>query len=76
MGEELKALVVPVDPADPPGEDELLGYVRQRLSHYKCPRSVQIVPTLNRNTMGKVNKRVLRAPWWQQAAAAPEKRPT
>jgi long-chain acyl-CoA synthetase len=76
MGEQLKALVIPVDPEDPPGEDELLGYVRQRLSHYKCPRSVQIVATLDRNTMGKVNKRSLRAPWWQHAAATPKERTT
>lgn len=66
MGEQLKALVVPVDTADSPSEEELLDYVRQRLSHYKCPRTVEMVQTLNRNTMGKINKRNLRAPWWQQ----------
>ncbi len=67
MGEELKALVVPVDPADPPSEAEVLEYCRSRLSHYKCPRSVDIVDTIGRTTMAKVNKRALRAKYWPDA---------
>ncbi len=34
---------------------------------YKCPRSVDIVDTVGRTTMGKVNKRALRAPFWDSA---------
>jgi acyl-CoA synthetase (AMP-forming)/AMP-acid ligase II len=64
MGEELKALVVPSDPAHPPAEAELLEFCRSRLTHYKCPRSVDIVDTIGRTTMSKVNKRALRAPYW------------
>ena len=64
MGEELKALVIPRDPAAAPTADELLTFVRARLSHFKCPRSVEIVDDLGRNTMGKINKRTLRAPYW------------
>jgi long-chain acyl-CoA synthetase len=64
MGEELKALVIPRDRNDPPPAAELIGYVRERLSHYKCPRSVDFVDDLGRNTMGKINKRKLRAPYW------------
>lgn len=64
MGEQLKALVVPVDPADPPSEDELLAFCRAGLSSLKCPRSVDVVVTLDRTTMGKINKRKLRAPYW------------
>ncbi|MGD9997866.1 MAG: AMP-binding protein [Ilumatobacteraceae bacterium] len=61
MGEELKALVVAADPADPPVADEVIAYCREHLSHYKCPRSVEIVTDLGRNSMGKLNKRSLRA---------------
>ena len=43
----------------------LLAWVRERLSHYKCPRSVEFVDDLGRNTMGKINKRKLRAPYWE-----------
>ena len=67
MGEELKALVVAADPDLPPDPDELLAYCRQRLSHYKCPRSIEIVEDLGRNSMGKINKRALRAPYWNTA---------
>ena len=65
MGEELKALVIPVDPAAPPSEAEIIAWVRERISTYKCPRSVAFVDGLGRNSMGKINKRKLRAPYWE-----------
>ena len=65
MGEELKALVIPEDPANPPDPAELIHWCRARLSHYKCPRSIELVDSVGRNTMGKVNKRALRAPYWK-----------
>ncbi len=64
MGEELKALVILRPDAEAPAAEEILGWCRERLSHYKCPRSVEYVDTLGRNTMGKINKRKLRAPYW------------
>jgi long-chain acyl-CoA synthetase len=67
MGEQLKALVIPTDPSAPPEPGELIAYCRERLSHYKCPRTVEIVDDLGRNTMGKINKRRLRAPYWTEA---------
>ncbi len=60
MGEELKALVVAEDPDRPPDLDELAGWLRDRLTHYKCPRSYELVADLGRSTMGKINKRALR----------------
>lgn len=68
MGESLRALVIPSDPAHPPASEDLIAWCRERLSHYKCPRSVDIVDDLGRNTMGKINKRKLRAPYWQDQA--------
>ncbi|MBO0854093.1 MAG: AMP-binding protein [Nocardia sp.] len=64
MGEELKALIVAADPAGPPDPAELDAYCRGRLSGYKCPRSYEVVADIGRTTMGKVNKRKLRAPYW------------
>jgi long-chain acyl-CoA synthetase len=64
MGEQLKALVVPVHPASPPGEGELLAFCRERLTSLKCPRSVELVETVGRTAMGKLDKRALRAPYW------------
>jgi long-chain acyl-CoA synthetase len=65
MGEELKALVIPRDPATPPDPEDVMAWCRERLSHYKCPRTVDIVDDLGRTTMGKINKRKLRAPYWE-----------
>ena len=64
MGEELKALVILKGDAAAT-EAELMDYCRDRLSHYKCPRSVDFVSDLGRNSMGKINKRKLRAPFWE-----------
>ncbi len=60
MGEELKALVIAEDAESPPDLDELASWLRDRLTHYKCPRSYELVSDLGRNTMGKINKRKLR----------------
>ena len=65
MGEELKALIILEHPETPSDAAELLNWVRDRLSHFKCPRSVDFVDSIGRNTMGKVNKRKLRAPYWE-----------
>jgi len=63
MGEELKALAIPK--AEPAAAEDVLNWCRDRLSHYKCPRSLDWVDDLGRNTMGKINKRKLRAPFWE-----------
>lgn len=64
MGEELKALVIPADPADPPAVADLDDLCRRQLAGYKCPRTYDFVADIGRNAMGKVNKRRLRAPYW------------
>jgi acyl-CoA synthetase (AMP-forming)/AMP-acid ligase II len=63
MGESLVALVMPTDPAAPPDTAALSAWLRDRLSHYKCPREYHLVDDLLRNTMGKINKRRLRDAW-------------
>lgn len=64
MGEQLKALVVPVDATAPPTEADVIAYCRERIAHVKAPKSVEIVSDLGRNSMGKINKRTLRAAYW------------
>ncbi|KHL15135.1 acyl-CoA synthetase (AMP-forming)/AMP-acid ligase II [Mumia flava] len=44
--------------------DELIAFTRERLAHYKCPTSVEVIDALPRNPSGKILKRELRAPWW------------
>ena len=65
MGEELKALVILDSHTEQAYEDEIIAFCRARLSHFKCPRSVDFVDDLGRNTMGKINKRKLRSPYWE-----------
>ncbi|MFO7591055.1 MAG: AMP-binding protein [Acidimicrobiia bacterium] len=64
MGEALHALVVPAIGSDVLDPDELIAFCRARIAHHKCPRSVEMVSTLGRTAMGKINKRALRAPYW------------
>lgn len=62
MGEALHALVVAAGPdADLRGLDE---FCRRELAGYKCPRSYEQVAQLQRNEMGKVDKRSMRAAYW------------
>jgi long-chain acyl-CoA synthetase len=41
-------------------EDELIGFCRERIAHYKCPRRVEFVDVLPRQDNGKIYKRLLR----------------
>ena len=64
MGEMLVGLVMPANPASPPDVGRTCpAWLRERLSHYKCPREYHVVDDLLRNTMGKINKRKLRDAW-------------
>ncbi len=45
--------------------DGLQTFCRQRLAGYKLPRSLEVMHELPRNATGKILKRELRAPHWQ-----------
>jgi acyl-CoA synthetase (AMP-forming)/AMP-acid ligase II len=59
LGETLLALVVPA--GEPPDEADLVIYLKRSLAGYKVPRSFRFVSELERNAMGKIDKRRLRA---------------
>ena len=63
-GESVKA-VVSLKPDTSATEEELIAWCRDRLAHYKCPKSVDLLEALPRNPTGKILKRELRAPYWQ-----------
>lgn len=63
-GEAVKAAVI-VRPGMSLTEQELIDFMRDRLAHYKCPKSVDFVASLPRNPSGKLLKRVLRQPYWE-----------
>ena len=64
MGERVMAFCEP-KPGHRVTEDELLAHCTERLASYKRPRAIRIVGELPRNTVGKLLKRELRAPFWQ-----------
>jgi long-chain acyl-CoA synthetase len=66
-GEEVKAVVQPRDMAQagPALERELIEYCRERLSHVKCPKSIDFERKLPRHPTGKLYKRLLRDRYWQ-----------
>jgi long-chain acyl-CoA synthetase len=61
-GEEVKAVVElsPAARADAAFATELLAFCRQRLAHFKCPRSIDFVEHLPRHDNGKLYKQKLR----------------
>ena len=67
MGQSVKGVVQTVDPADATEEfaDELLGWLRDRLAHYKCPRSISFEAQLPRTDTGKLYKQNLVAKYSQ-----------
>jgi acyl-CoA synthetase (AMP-forming)/AMP-acid ligase II len=63
-GESVKAVVVLKEGAELQ-ELELIDWMRERMAHYKCPKSVDFVDAMPRNPTGKLLKRVLREPYWK-----------
>ncbi len=65
MGEEVKAVIEPLDWGDatPEFAAELIAFCRDRLSHVKCPRSVDF-EVLPRHETGKLYKRLIRDRYW------------
>ncbi|MEQ1510429.1 MAG: acyl-CoA synthetase [Sphingopyxis sp.] len=69
MGEEVIAVIQPVDMADAHDafRDELLAYARTKLSGVKIPRRIDFLAQLPRHDTGKLYKRLLRDQYWQKA---------
>jgi acyl-coenzyme A synthetase/AMP-(fatty) acid ligase len=67
LGEEVKAVVVPVPGAlaGPALAQELIEFCRAGIAHYKCPRTVDFVDELPRTETGKMQKRKLRDRYWE-----------
>jgi long-chain acyl-CoA synthetase len=64
-GEQVKAIV---EAKAAVTESELIEFARERLSHYKCPKTVDFVEAMPRDPNGKIKKRELRDPYWTGAA--------
>ncbi|MGW3201042.1 AMP-binding protein [Streptomyces sp. NPDC001118] len=62
-GETIKALVVLAEGATA-DEAEIIAYCKQRMAGYKAPTSVEFRTTLPRTATGKIQKFLLRRPYW------------
>ncbi len=75
-GEEVKAVVQLAEGIE--GDEALaaalIDYCQQRLTKYKCPRSVDFVEALPRLASGKLLKRQLRERYWSEQSDAPQRR--
>jgi fatty-acyl-CoA synthase len=63
-GESVKACVVLKNGLQA-SEADIIGFMRERIAHYKCPKSVDFTDAIPRNPTGKILKRVLREPYWR-----------
>jgi fatty-acyl-CoA synthase len=63
-GEAVKACVV-LRPGALATEKDIIDFMRERIAHFKCPKSIDFMEAIPRNPTGKILKRVLREPYWK-----------
>ena len=71
MGEAVKAVVQLADgiPESDELAAELLAYTRDRIAHYKCPKSIDFIDELPRLPTGKLYKRLLKDKYWGRSGS-------
>jgi long-chain acyl-CoA synthetase len=64
--------VQPIDAAaaDEALRDEILAYCKDKLAKYKTPRSIDFIQEMPRDPNGKLYKRKLRDPYWEDRERA------
>jgi long-chain acyl-CoA synthetase len=69
MGEQVKAAVELVDGVEPSEElaADLIAHTRRHLAGYKAPKTVDFEEHLPRQPTGKLYKRLLRDPYWEES---------
>jgi len=63
-GEAVKAVVV-CDPGAGLTEADVIAFSAEHLAGYKKPKSVDFVDDLPKTTYGKIDKKTIRAPYWE-----------
>ncbi len=62
-GEAVKAAVV-LKPGESASQEEIISFCKERLAHYKCPKSIDFLSELPKTGSGKITKKALRDPYW------------
>jgi len=63
---EAIALAVERTPGADLTEAEIVSFLKERIASYKVPKLIQFHASLPREDSGKIFKRVLRQPFWDQ----------
>lgn len=63
-GEAVKALVIKKENSAITARD-IIAYCEDNMASYKKPKSVEFVENLPRNSTGKIQKSILKEPYWQ-----------
>jgi acyl-CoA synthetase (AMP-forming)/AMP-acid ligase II len=62
-GEAVKGIVV-LKPGQKATTQEIIQFCKERIAHYKAPKSVDFIDALPRTGSGKIHKKGLRDSYW------------
>jgi fatty-acyl-CoA synthase len=63
-GEVVKGVVV-LRPGQQATEQEIIQFCKERMAHYKAPKSIDFIEALPRTGSGKIHKKSLRDRYWE-----------
>jgi long-chain acyl-CoA synthetase len=71
FGEEVKAVIQLLDPAKASAalKEELLTFIRSRISHVKSPKSIDFITDMPRTETGKLLKRLVKQRYWPEGTS-------
>jgi long-chain acyl-CoA synthetase len=64
-GEAVKALIV-LKEGQETDAGALIAYCREEIAGFKCPKSIEFRDSFPRTPLGKINKKKLREPYWEE----------
>ena len=63
-GEVIKGIVV-VKPGQKVAEQEIIQFCKDKMAHYKAPKSIDFIKSLPKTGSGKIHKKELRDKYWE-----------
>ncbi len=63
-GEAVKGIVV-LKPSQKASQEEIIQFCKDKIAHYKAPKSVDFIDALPRTGSGKIHKKGLRDKYWE-----------
>lgn len=74
FGEDVKAVIQLLDPSTASAalKEELLAFIRSRISHVKAPKSIDFITDMPRTETGKLLKRLVKQRYWPEGTSIPK----